>query len=131
MNHHIARQVRTLEDHKVEGAPEALHIKVFDEPGAGGAHHLYEVSGYHSAKSGLDATLIEFQDGPIKEAGVNGLTHEALLAIVADRLRSFQAGQYRCQENHDALVNVESALFHLKARTQKRLQRGVEGTHQV
>jgi hypothetical protein len=38
-----------------------------------------------------------FQNGPIAEVGVNGVTHEVLLAIVADRLRSFQKGAVRLQ----------------------------------
>jgi hypothetical protein len=52
---------------------------------------------------------IQFQNGPIAEAGVNGITQEVLLAIVADRLRSFQAGPYACQENADALSHVSAA----------------------
>ena len=37
---------------------------------------------------------IRFQNGPIAEAGVNGLTHEALLAVLEDRLVGFQSGPY-------------------------------------
>jgi hypothetical protein len=76
-------------------------------------------------------TRISFQNGPIAEAGVNGLTQEALLAIVADRLRSFQAGPYACPENGDALAAVEEAMACLHSRTKARMARGVEGTHQA
>jgi len=62
---------------------------------------------------------------------VNGVTNEALLAIVADRLSSFQQGRYACRENADALFHTESALAWLKERTRERMQRGVEGTHAV
>lgn len=62
-------------------------------------------------------------------AGVNGLTHEALLAIVADRLRSFQAGPYSCKANACALTKIEEAQHWLQQRTLERMRRGVEGTH--
>lgn len=120
--------MRTIEDHKVNHANDTLTISVLDEPGSGGAHHLYEVSGYQG-KSGHASALIEFQDGPIAEAGVNGLTHEALLAIVADRLRSFQKGPYSCKANACALTHIEEALHWLQQRTIERMRRGVEGTH--
>ena len=69
--------------------------------------------------------------GPIKEAGVNGLTGEALLAILIDRLRSFQAGPYACQQNATALWHLREALDMLQVRTRARIARGVEGTHQA
>ncbi|KVR99176.1 hypothetical protein WK29_30460 [Burkholderia vietnamiensis] len=70
-----------------------------------------------------------FQNGPIAEAGVNGITQEVLLAIVADRLRSFQAGPYACRENALALTKIEEAQHWLQQRTIARMRRGVEGTH--
>lgn len=39
---------------------------MIDDPGAGGANHLYLVEGY-KGKSGAESVLIEFQDGPIAE----------------------------------------------------------------
>ena len=68
-----------------------------------------------------------FQNGPIQTAGVNGITQEVLLAIVIDRLRSFQAGPFPCDENAEALGYCEMALDFLKERTKMRLARGVEG----
>lgn len=68
---------------------------------------------------------IYFQNGPIKEVGTNGLTHEVLLAIVIDRLQGFQRGQYACAENQTALDAVLAAQESLLNRT-----RGVEGTHE-
>ena len=63
--------------------------------------------------------------------GVNGLTHEVLLAIVADRLRSFQKGPYSCKANACALTHIEEAQHWLQQRTIERMRRGVEGTHTV
>ena len=131
--------MRQLEEHKVNPANDRLDIAAIVEPGAGGAHHRYGIVGFDMSTNPSfvesfddpDAMAIVFQNGPIAEVGTNGVTHEALLAIVADRLRCFQAGPYACDENNLALANVESALFHLKSRTLKRMQRGVEGTHTV
>ena len=75
--------------------------------------------------------IIPFQNGPVLQSGVNGVTHEVLLAIVADRLRAFQAGQFANPYNAEALAAIEAAQSALKARTLERMQRGVEGTHQV
>jgi len=132
--------MRTITDHKVNPANDKLTITVTDEPGAGGASHLYMIEGFNTgsnpscpftARYGKpsDHTTILFQNGPINEAGVNGLTQEVLLAIVADRLRSFQAGQFACRENAIALTKIEEAMQWLHNRTLKRMQRGVEGTH--
>jgi hypothetical protein len=116
--------MRTLTDHIVSGDQAVqLTIEVLDEPGAGGANHWYEINDGRGCMA-----KILFQNGPIKEAGVNGITQEALLAIVADRLRSFQAGPYACDDNEQALMAVQSALFHLQKRTKARIARGVEGT---
>ena len=70
---------------------------------------------------------IFFQNGPIRENGVNGVTNEALLAIVIDRLRSFQLGPFPSPSNAAALLNCEHALSQLQQRTKDRIKRGVEG----
>ena len=123
--------MRTLTDHKVNECNDTLQISVLDEPGAGGANHHYEIRHTEDDPSKSFVYGIEFQKGPIKEAGVNGLTQEALLAICADRLRSFQAGQFACRENAVALTHIETAQMWLQKRTRERLARGVEGTNKV
>jgi hypothetical protein len=132
--------MRKLTDHIVEGdlPQNQLTIEVTDEPGAGGANHRYEITGFDTGKnqSSIDKDgyhagslrmLVLFQNGPIQEAGVNGITQEALLAIVIDRLRSFQAGPYPSPENKMAMGFCELALEQLQIRTKNRLARGVEG----
>lgn len=124
--------MRTINDHKVNPANDKLEITVTDEPGAGGANHVYEITGFIDASApiaGPGKTVIRFQNGPINETGINGLTQEVLLAIVADRLRSFQAGKFACRENALALTKIEEAQQWLHARTRARMVRGVEGTH--
>jgi hypothetical protein len=118
--------MREINSHKVNPANDVLDILVLDEPGSGGANHVYEISG----RDTVDLfAVINFQNGPIAEAGVNGLTHEVLLAIVIDRLQSFQKGPYACRENALALTKLEEAKHWLFSRTLERMQRGVEGTH--
>ncbi len=133
--------MRVIEDHKINPANDMLTIQVIDEQGAGGANHAYKVSGFDLStnKSAGNGTLqdaskemvIYFQNGPIPENGVNGLTQEVLLAIVADRLRSFQAGPFSCKANACALTHIEEAQHWLQQRTIERMRRGVEGTHQI
>lgn len=121
---------RMLTDHIVDGDPAPqLEIAVLDAPGQGGAHHRYQIS-WCSLRGILTNTVIQFQDGPLKEVGPNGLTQETLLAIVIDRLRSFQAGPFACDENKMALEHCKLALSYLQVRTHKRIERGVEGKNE-
>ena len=131
---------RKLVDHIVPGdsANHQLTILVLDGPGAGGACHRYLIEGFDTESnasikdeppySGIDFV---FQNGPIPEVGVNGITHEAVAAILIDRLRSFQADKYACRENAIALTHFEEGLMWLQKRTVNRIRRGVEGTHKV
>lgn len=130
--------MRELESHIVAGdsANHQLRISVEDEPGQGGASHRYLVYGFHTgtnaARVGNPDTVMTvlFQNGPIKEFGVNGVTHEALLAILIDRLAAFQDGPFPSEFNAQALGALKNALAALKARTLERIVRGVEGTHE-
>jgi len=98
-------------------------ITVMDEPGADGACHRYLVS-----KNQVSLCFVKFQEGPIGEFGVTGCQNEDLLAIVADRLECFQAGDYACEENGKALKAVKEAIQWSRRRMADRKSRGVEGT---
>lgn len=74
---------------------------------------------------------IHFQEGPIKECGVNGVMGEDLINIVIDRLQHFNRSEFACRENAMAITKLEEALMWLRKRTVSREQRGVEGTHTV
>ena len=133
--------MRQINDHKINPANDTLTIEVMDDAGSGGANHAYMVSGFDlstnvSAGNGVvqnasTEQIIYFQNGPIPDVGVNGVTHEVLLAIVADRLRSFQSGPFSCKANACALTHIEEAQHWLQQRTIERMRRGVEGTHTV
>jgi len=120
-----------ITSHKVNGLNEALTITVLDEPGQGNACHRYEIGfGGHDEISDNNPTVISFQNGPIQEAGVNGISNESLLAVVEHRLQGFQSGEYACRENALALTKLQEAMMWLHNRTRARFIRGVEGTHE-
>lgn len=75
--------------------------------------------------------LVQFQNGPINEVGVNGVMNEDLLTMAAVRLEAFQDTQFKCDENQEALEYINKALEALNRRTAGRKERGVEGTHAI
>lgn len=148
--------LRTITDHKTNGLNEAIHIDAVGKPGLGGANHRYFLIGHHESNlfddrgpRVIDATFtvdLRFQNGPISKAkDMNGITNEALLAVVIDRMRGFQhpivntmdggtghdfsaRGTYACRENACALTHLEEALMWLQKRSRDRMARGVEGS---
>jgi hypothetical protein len=118
--------MRAINEHKVNPANDQIFLTADDAPGQGGANHAYTAS----LPNGINYRF-DFQNGPINEVGVNGLTHEVLLAILVDRMRGFQSGPYACTENALALASLEMAQHYLHSRTRARMERGVEGTHTV
>lgn len=127
---------RYVTDHRVNGLNDALTVLATDEPGPGGANHSYSIyfnevdaaNGPIAPKPGVTVHVqIQFQLGGVAESGVNGVSNEALVAVVIDRLRGFQGGQYACRENAVALTNLEQALMWMHKRTRDRIARGVEG----
>jgi hypothetical protein len=76
-------------------------------------------------------TKVDFQKGPIKEAGVNGVTNEDLLHMVRLRIEGFQNSEFKSDDNQEALDHVIGAIAALERLTKKRIDRGVEGTHVV
>lgn len=105
------------------GEVSSVRVHVTDDPGQGGMCHKYRIED----NSGVPLSLISFQDGPILENGVNGVTNESLLLVVLDRLRSAQAGPFSCRENAIVATKIEEALLWLNHRTAERKERGVEG----
>lgn len=134
--------MRTIMNHVVAN-DQALQLKITatDEPGSGGANHKYEISGFNQNNNpsmsgqpyaiGAPPCAILFQNGPLKEFGPNGISHEALIAVVMDRLHSFQSGPFACADNAEALEGLQKAMRALQRRTVARIMRGVEGTHQL
>ena len=72
---------------------------------------------------------IHFQEGPIRECGVNGVCNEDLIVMVITRLEHFQKSEFACRDNAVAITKLEEAMLWLRKRTMGRENRGVEGTH--
>ena len=110
---------------------KALVIVADDrDPQAGNMSHDYDVT-LTTPGGGQIVNRLHFQHGPIAEAGVNGITNEALLTIVRDRLEGAQTGDFRCRENALAITAIEEASLWLAKRTLDRMSRGVEGQNKV
>lgn len=137
--------MREITTHKHRPDAEGLGIKA-GEPGPGGAPHCYIITGprdddldiernpalveylEHVTTDTIDGMI--FQHGGIPDNGVNGVTNEALLAIVADRLECFEAGPFPSAYNAQAAELVRGALWVLHQRTRDREACGVEGREQ-
>lgn len=149
--------MRLITDHKLNGLNDAIVIGAVDQPSDVGANHVYRIDLVGGAPTPGGAELmIQFQNGPIGEVGFNGISNEALIAVVLDRLRGFQGenprpqekraltagefgaemareelwGKFKCRDNAIAITHLEEALMRLQKRTRDRMARGVEGTLQ-
>lgn len=129
--------MRQIHDHKVNGLNEALSVIAVDQPGSGGANHHYIITlpDWTRNPDGSNSHHVwdlNFQNGPIQSpADFNGITNEALLAVLIDRMRGFANGPFKCRENSVALTKLEETLMWLQKRTRDRMARGVEGTNQA
>jgi len=131
-----ARQITT--HHDGHGLAERIEIEA-DERGPGGASHLFrvyvDISGtQHAYDSGctgqarMRVAEIQYQKGPrAEETSTPGVLDSVLLAIVADRMESFQAGPFAHPCNAAALAHVRQAMRELKMRADERAARGVLG----
>ena len=115
------------------GTRNFTEVVCHDGPGQGNACHKYEVRAVPPEGATISEdqvyAKVNFQNGPVREFGVNGCHNEDLIAIVIDRLNGFQAGDFACRDNEMALIKLEEGLMWLRKRTNERVLRGVEGTN--
>jgi hypothetical protein len=97
------------------------------DPAAGGMAHHYLIEIPVADARGNMAVEIEFQHGPIREVGVNGMQHADLYRVLIDRLTCAQAGPFACDENGRQLDLLQEALRIDEARTARRQAAGTEG----
>lgn len=117
---------RELTTHRGNVLNDAIRIFARSRRTPGGAPINYEINYSGSSDREVRTHCLVFQDGDPAN-GINGISHEALLAIVRDRLEGFHRGPFATAENHQALVYVTQAMDCLKQRTKERQERGVEG----
>lgn len=117
--------------HDGHGLHESISITAIDKLGPGGANHQYKIE--ISDKDGkIEVGRIAYQYGPRNEPlSSPGITDSCLLAIVADRLSSFQNGPFNCEENEKALEHVRMAMDWMKTRADNRASRNVLGKNEV
>ena len=106
--HHVV--VQACEDpNQKQGHPPSLYrIEVWGEP--------------------LEPHVTELEFHVGDPTTPNGITTEALLAVVLDRLRVFQAGPLRDRQNALTITKLEEALLWQLHRTREREAKGVAGT---
>jgi hypothetical protein len=115
--------MKNITDHVSNDTNRAITITA-DEPDQSGASHAYHIGIAQQGDTPGQLYSLTFH-----KLGETGLTNEALLAILIDRVRGFQSGRFTCRENAIALTKLEEALMWLKHRTASRVARGIEGTH--
>jgi len=124
---------RPLSDHRNNKFNrECVEVFTVDGRQADNAHHVYRIEVYDRYDGKPDQGMvaycdISFQNGGLKEVGPNGITDQALIAIVLDRVRSFNDGPYRCRENSMMITKLEEALMWGEKRGNDRARRNVEG----
>lgn len=99
-----------------------------ENPAGVTATHDFEVRNIHT---GEVLGSVHFQQGPVKECGVNGVHNEDLILMVLTRLQEFQSGEFACRENACAITKLEEAVMWLRKRTNDRKARNVEGRNIV
>jgi hypothetical protein len=125
--------MREVKAHKgINKLNDMLICEVGDDPAPlekGGGHASYHFF-YRFYNESQKLASLKFHAGPLGE-GVppGGVSNEALLAVVIDRLRAFQKGAFSCRESALALTHLETALLWLRERARERKERGVEGDY--
>jgi len=111
--------MRKITSHLTHVQDRQPSVTALGNVGVGGAEQDYEIGwteGIQSVRTRIGFVALERE----------GITNEALLAVVADRLAGFQAGEFPSEYNQRALVHVGYALAALQERTLDRIMRGVE-----
>jgi hypothetical protein len=121
---------RFITDHKVTRLNERIDIMAMGPRTTGNAQAHYEIVADRETENPRVLADLDFQARPLSDAEKVDLTNEALLAVVLDRLRSFQEGEFKCRENALAITKLEEAMHWIESRAKDRRSRGVEGTYE-
>ncbi len=123
--------MRTLTEHLMAEGENPATVIAMDEPLPGFAHMRYDVLGFNTVYNpaadvqGTPAHFtrlpIIFQSDPDRPAHLpqDGVSTEALLAVLVDHLQSQLATPQACHEYAAAAQNVQQALVALAHRRQR------------
>lgn len=70
---------------------------------------------------------VKWQEGPIKEVGVNGVQVNDVLEVVKNRLVELNK-EFPSRENAMSITKIDEAIMWQDKRTKDREARGVEGS---
>lgn len=120
---------RIIDFHKCEEAPSPIEIVADELNDTNRASHKYVINVKPEGKPTITQALW-FQKGAVIPAGGwNGITDEALLAIVIDRLICHNRGPWPNSFTEGAALKCVEAMELLHARKRKRAAAGVQGMH--
>jgi len=79
----------------------------------------------------IEGNTITFtiQDGPVKEAGINGCQIDDMIEVARDIITGFNA-KFPCRENALIITKLDEALLWSLKRKLDREKRNVEGINQ-
>jgi hypothetical protein len=133
------REIKT--HHDGLGLTELCRVFAAGKPHpVNGANHRYKLQRDLTAREiylecdssrAKSVGFIQFQCGPRDEPdSTPGTLDGAVLAVLIDRLESFQAGSFACPENEIVLEHLRSAAVALVFRARDRALRGVLGKNE-
>ena len=82
-------------------------------------YKIFDYVDFNDATTGSTYGFLRFQNGPMEEVGVNGITNEDLLEMVIKRLGQMNKVS-PARENSIALTNLEQGLMWLERLVVKR-----------
>lgn len=109
--------------HDGHGLNECITITATDEPGPGGAHHVYVAT-----VGDVEVFRLQMQKGPRNEPGSTpGMSTEAVIAVLEDILKDFQAGPFPSREGALTLTHLQQARMWCRERADERARRNALG----
>ncbi len=101
------------------------------------SNHQTDANGHPSGgdTKGLGLSII-WQRGPLRTADgevkePNGCFVETVIEAAVDRLEYYQHTKFASDFNEEAIEHLQNAIAALERRTASRVERNVEGTHEV
>ena len=109
---------REITGHETPDSEFTVQVFAIDEPHENGASHQYRIA----RDDGASVQLVHFHEGEFdwRSNDVNGATDEAILAILADRMRGFQTGPKACKGYATALRKIEESMEALRKKGKKK-----------
>ena len=115
--------LETLKDVKEIGGFEVNHLEKRVTP-----DEYEKLRKFVNINHDENTITFKIQNGPIKEAGVNGCQVDTLIHAAKAILEGLNKN-FPCEENALAINKLDLAIGWLNERTKNREKRGVEGTN--